>query len=101
MFSFSTVSIFATLALSALSSALPIDLPVVGDVANVPVVGGVVDTATGTVAGLTGSLPVVGGILRRDVVGVVAIITEAQSKIAPATDALSRSPFVRLSFTYS
>ena len=52
MFSFSKITLIATVAFSALVSARPLDLPVVGDVSDVPVVGGVVDTAVSTVGGL-------------------------------------------------
>lgn len=89
MFSFSKITLIATVAFSALVSARPLDLPVVGDVSDVPVVGGVVDTAVSTVGGLAGNLPVVGGLVRRDLPGVAAVLTTAQSKIAPAASSLS------------
>ena len=88
MFSFATISVFATVAFSALTSALPIDVPVLGDVSNIPVAGGVVDTAVGTVGSLASGLPI-GGIVRRDLPGIAAVLTDAQSKLGPATDALS------------
>ncbi|KAI0666427.1 hypothetical protein C8Q78DRAFT_1059477 [Trametes maxima] len=77
MFSFSTVTVFATLALSAFTSAVPLSgraLPVVGDLS--------------AVTGVTQNLPVVGSLPlpRDDAVkpGLAAIFQQAQAKIAPA-----------------
>ncbi|KAH9855491.1 hypothetical protein C2E23DRAFT_813550 [Lenzites betulinus] len=86
MFSFSTVTLFATLALSAVTSALPLasrDLPLPA-LDSLPV-GGVVTT----VSGVTGDLPLVGSVLsgvgrRADAsTSLAAILTNAQSQLAP------------------
>ncbi|KAI0367263.1 hypothetical protein BV20DRAFT_1037777 [Pilatotrama ljubarskyi] len=79
MFSFSTISVFATVALSAFTSALPLagrGLPVVGDLS--------------AVTDVTSGLPVVGGILGRNDVpkGIAAIFADVQTQIAPATEQL-------------
>ena len=89
MFSLSTISVFATIAFSAFTSALPIDLPVVGSLSSVPVVGGAVGTVVGTVGGAAGSLPIAGLVGRDQLPGVAAILADAQSKLGPAPAALS------------
>ncbi|KAI0635395.1 hypothetical protein C8Q77DRAFT_1156690 [Trametes polyzona] len=77
MFSFSTISVFATVALSAFTSAIPLasrQLPAVGDLAgSLPVVNG-----------LTGAL---GGVLPRAdaTTSLAAILSDAQTQLAPLT----------------
>lgn len=95
MFSFSTITVFATVALSAFTSALPLaarDLPLVG---SLPIDGltgalpvdGVVDSLPvgGVVNTVTGLLP------RADATASVAVIlTNAQAQLAPFTQQLSK-----------
>lgn len=77
MLSFSTLSVFAALALSTFTSAAPA-LPGVSDVTSaVP--------GLSAVSGLTGSLPVVNGLLPRDTKNVVTIINETQYKVTEYT----------------
>ncbi|CDO76401.1 hypothetical protein BN946_scf184937.g15 [Trametes cinnabarina] len=80
MFFFSTLSVIATVALSAFISAAPLqsraDLPVVGDLS--------------AVTGLTSGLPVMGDVLRRTDApqGLAAIFTQAQAQLVPFTQQL-------------
>lgn len=113
MFSFSTLSVAATIALSAFTSALPLsgrDVPLVG---GLPVVGDVVDGLTKSLPGVgrdlpvVGSLPVVGdltsavsgipvvgSVLRRDAPqSVAAILTQAHEQLLAPTDQLSKCSY--------
>ncbi|OSC98845.1 hypothetical protein PYCCODRAFT_903408 [Trametes coccinea BRFM310] len=82
MFSFSTISVIATVALSAFTSAAPLQTR---DLPSLPVVGDL-----SAVTGLTGSLPVVGDIVRRTDApqGLAAIFTDAQNQLVAPTQQL-------------
>ncbi|TFK82732.1 hypothetical protein K466DRAFT_499768 [Polyporus arcularius HHB13444] len=77
MFSFSSLAVFSTLALSALTSALPLS----NSVGSVPDVS--------AVTGIASKLPAVGSVHTRDATQSIAVIlTDVTTKLGPVTDVL-------------